>query len=116
MHAHPQVYADLAGIDWITPRVEFHEYLRRLLQHGDGCKLAERLMFGSDQVAWPEAIGMAIAGIESADFLTEEQKRDISAATRLAFCALSPRFASSGQMRNGERAILGHGLQTTEES
>jgi hypothetical protein len=26
---------------------------------------------------WPEGIGMAIAGIESASFLTEEQKRDI---------------------------------------
>ena len=68
MHAHPQVYADLAGIDWIIPRAEFHDYLRRLLQHGDTCKLAKRLMFGSDQVVWPEAIGMAIAGIESADF------------------------------------------------
>ncbi len=36
-----------------------------------------RIMFGSDQMAWPEAIGMAIDGIESAEFLTEEQKRDI---------------------------------------
>jgi predicted TIM-barrel fold metal-dependent hydrolase len=26
---------------------------------------------------WPEGIGMAIEGIESASFLTEEQKRDI---------------------------------------
>jgi uncharacterized protein len=34
-------------------------------------------MFGSDQMVWPEAIGMAIEGIQSANFLTEEQKRDI---------------------------------------
>ena len=34
-------------------------------------------MFGSDQMVWPEAIGLAIEGIESADFLTAEQKRDI---------------------------------------
>jgi len=34
-------------------------------------------MFGSDQMIWPEAIEMAIAGIESARFLTSEQKRDI---------------------------------------
>ena len=34
-------------------------------------------MFGSDQMVWPEAIGLAIVGIESADFLTEAQKRDI---------------------------------------
>jgi hypothetical protein len=34
-------------------------------------------MFGSDQMVWPEAIGMAIEGIQSANFLTEEQKLDI---------------------------------------
>ena len=28
--------------------------------------LGKRLMFGSDQMAWPEAIGLAIEGIESA--------------------------------------------------
>ncbi len=39
--------------------------------------LGERLMFGSDQMAWPETIGMAIEAIESAEFLTAEQKRDV---------------------------------------
>jgi len=34
-------------------------------------------MFGSDQMWWPETIGMAIKAIESAEFLTAEQKRDI---------------------------------------
>jgi predicted TIM-barrel fold metal-dependent hydrolase len=34
-------------------------------------------MFGSDQMVWPEAIGMAIEGIESAKFLSKEEKRDI---------------------------------------
>jgi hypothetical protein len=28
-------------------------------------------------MVWPEGVGMAIEGIESAPFLTEEQKRDI---------------------------------------
>jgi len=73
MHMYPQVYADLAAIDWIRPREEFHEYLRALVRAGFG----KRLMFGSDQMVWPEGIGMAIEGIESASFLTEEQKRDI---------------------------------------
>ncbi|SRR5216683_1720177 len=85
-----RVPPDLAGIDWIIPHAEFHEYLRRLLQHGDGCKLAKRLMFGSDQVVWPEAIGMAIAGIESADFVTEEQKRDIFCRNAARFLRLEP--------------------------
>jgi predicted TIM-barrel fold metal-dependent hydrolase len=73
MAVYPQVYADLAVIDWIIPREEFHEYLRGLLRAG----LGKRLMFGSDQMVWPEAIGMAIEGIESAQFLSQEQKRDI---------------------------------------
>lgn len=73
MSVYPQVYADLATINWIIPREEFHEYLRSLVRAG----FEERLMFGSDQMEWPEAIGMAIEGIESATFLSEEQKRDI---------------------------------------
>lgn len=73
MHMYPQVYADLAAIDWLRPREEFHEYLRALVRAGFG----KRLMFGSDQMVWPEGIGLAIEGIESASFLTEEQKRDI---------------------------------------
>jgi uncharacterized protein len=73
MHMYPQVYADLGAIDWLRPREEFHEYLRALMRAG----LGKRLMFGSDQMVWPEGIGLAIEGIESASFLTEEQKRDI---------------------------------------
>jgi len=73
MHMYPQVYADLGAIDWLRPREEFHEYLRALVRAG----FVKRLMFGSDQMVWPEGIGMAIEGIESASFLTEEQKRDI---------------------------------------
>ena len=73
MHMYPQVYADLGVLDWARPREEFHEYLRTLVRSGFG----KRLMFGSDQMVWPEAIGMAVEGVESATFLTEEQKRDI---------------------------------------
>lgn len=73
MHMYPQLYADLAAIDWLRPREEFHEYLQALVRSG----LGKRLLFGSDQMVWPEGIGMAIDGIESASFLTQEQKRDI---------------------------------------
>lgn len=71
--AHPQVYVDVAVINWALPRKEFHSYLQRLVQAGFG----KRIMFGSDQMVWPETIGMAVAGISSATFLTAEQKRDI---------------------------------------
>ena len=71
--AHPQVYVDVAVINWALPRKEFHAYLQRLVNAGFG----ERIMFGSDQMVWPETIGMAVEGISSATFLSEEQQRDI---------------------------------------
>jgi predicted TIM-barrel fold metal-dependent hydrolase len=73
MSVYPQVYADLATINWIIPGEEFHEFLKDLIRAGFG----KRLMFGSDQMIWPESIGMAIEGIESAKVLTKEEKRDI---------------------------------------
>lgn len=73
LYAHPQVYVDIAVINWILPRAAFHSYLRRLVEAGFG----KRIMYGSDQMMWPEAIGRSIEAVESADFLTTEQKRDI---------------------------------------
>jgi predicted TIM-barrel fold metal-dependent hydrolase len=73
LYAHPQVYVDIGVIDWYRPRSEFHTYLKRLIDAGFG----KRVMFGSDQMIWPDAIGRAVAAVESASFLTLEQKRDI---------------------------------------
>ena len=73
LYAHPRVYVDIAVIDWVLPRAEFHAYLRRLVEAGFG----KRIMFGSDQMMWPQAFEKAIESVESAPFLTDEQKRDI---------------------------------------
>ncbi|TVZ60196.1 hypothetical protein NA63_2746 [Flavobacteriaceae bacterium MAR_2010_105] len=73
MYQYPQLYGDLSTITWIIPRSAFYDYLKRLIEAG----LGKRLMFGSDQMRWPEMIGEAIEAIEEADFLTNEQKRDI---------------------------------------
>ena len=71
--SYPQVYLDVAGINWSLPRAEFHAYLKALVDAGFG----KRIMFGSDQMVWPDAIALAIDGIDTADFLSPEQKRDI---------------------------------------
>ncbi len=73
MTTYPQVYADLGVLDWAYPRDVFYEYLQRLVRRG----LGSQIMFGSDQMVWPEMIGRAIATVESAPGLTESQKRDI---------------------------------------
>jgi uncharacterized protein len=73
LYSHPQLYVDVAGNNWQLPIKEFHDHLRRLVEAGYG----KRILFGSDQMVWPQAIGVAIESIESAAFLTKEQKRDI---------------------------------------
>ena len=73
LFSYPQVYVDVAQNDWGFPRQHFHSQLRRLVDAGFG----KRILFGSDQMVWPQTIGLAIDTIQSADFLTAEQKRDI---------------------------------------
>lgn len=71
--AHPQVYVDVGVIDWGIPREEFHFYLRRIV----GAGYEKRVMYGSDEMIWPSKIEESLEAIESAEFLSEEQKRDI---------------------------------------
>lgn len=73
MYQYPQLHGDLSTITWVIPRTAFYQYLEALVDAG----LGKRLMFGSDQMRWPEMIGKGIEAIEEADFLTAEQKRDI---------------------------------------
>jgi uncharacterized protein len=86
MSIYPQVYADLGSIDWALPRPAFHAYLNTLVQSGFGT----RVMFGSDQMYWPEAIGLAVEGIDSAAFLSPSEKRDIFYDNAARFLQLQP--------------------------
>lgn len=54
------------------PRPVAYRYIKGLIDNG----LGKRLMYGSDQMIWPEIIGETIEAIEIADFRTEEQKRE----------------------------------------
>jgi len=85
LYAHPQVYVDVAVINWVLPRAEFHRYLRRIVEAGFG----DRVMYGSDQMVWPQSIGKSIEAIRSAPFLSEEQKRDILYNNDARFLGLS---------------------------
>jgi len=57
-------------------------------------------MFGSDQMVWPEAIGMAVDAVKSANFLTPEQRSDILYHNAARFFRLepTPHFAPPGAM------------------
>jgi predicted TIM-barrel fold metal-dependent hydrolase len=86
MYQYPQLHADLSTISWVIPRVAFYDYLEAFMRAG----LGKRLMFGSDQMRWPEKIGEGIEAIERAPFLTEDQKRDILYRNAVRFLRLRP--------------------------
>ena len=86
LFAHPQLHVDTGIIVYAYRRSDFHAYLKRLVDAG----FAKRIMFGSDQMIWPHAIGAAVDGIESAPFLTPEQKRDILYNNAARFLRLTP--------------------------
>jgi predicted TIM-barrel fold metal-dependent hydrolase len=83
---YPQVYTDLGSIDWALPRAEFHAYLGALVRAG----LGKRVLFGSDQMYWPDAIGMAVDAVDAASFLTPAEKRDIFHDNAVRFLRLEP--------------------------
>jgi predicted TIM-barrel fold metal-dependent hydrolase len=96
MHSYPSLYVEIGVIDWTRPRDDFHGFLRGLVKAG----LGRRVMFGSDQMVWPEAIEMAAARIREADYLTPRQRRDILHDNAARFLRLMPatRVAPEGAM------------------
>lgn len=86
MFTHPNLYVDVAMNDWANPRAQFYDDLKRLVHAG----FEKRIMFGSDQMYWPDSIGEAIRSINAAPFLTSVQKRDILYNNAARFLELSP--------------------------
>jgi predicted TIM-barrel fold metal-dependent hydrolase len=82
---YPQVYVDIGLVSWGIPREEFYDYLQALVRAGFG----DRIMFGSDQMAWPDAIDLAVETVKSAGFLSDAQKRAILYDNAARFLRLS---------------------------
>jgi predicted TIM-barrel fold metal-dependent hydrolase len=73
LYAHPQVHVDVGVIVYTQPRAAFYRYLERIVEAG----FESRILFGSDQMVWPETIERAVKVIEEAPFLSPKQKRAI---------------------------------------
>jgi hypothetical protein len=84
LYAHPNVYVDLAALQWpfVVPRVAYYRYLQALVEAG----FAKRIMFGSD---FPNQVAPGIDAILSADFLSGEQKADILCNNAATFLRLN---------------------------
>jgi predicted TIM-barrel fold metal-dependent hydrolase len=86
LYAHPQVHVDVGVIVYTQPRAAFYRYLERIVEAG----FESRIMFGSDQMVWPETIERAVRVIEEAPFLSRSQKRAILYDNAARFLRLTP--------------------------
>ena len=74
MTMYAQVYVDIGALSW-TPIAG--DMLEPFLREAKRRRLLGRVMFGSDQMRWPEAIALAIDRVNRLDFLTVEEKQAI---------------------------------------
>ena len=94
MGMYHQVYMDVGTI-WLLGslnRAAIDDWFREMLSHD----LGKRIMFGTDQMQWPDTIGVAIEVIDSVKFLTEEQRRDIFYNNAARFLRLAPSAGRAG--------------------
>ena len=86
LYAHPQVHVDVGVIVYTQPRAAFYRYLQRIVEAG----FESRILFGSDQMVWPETLERAVRVIEEAPFLSAAQKRAILYDNAAHFLRLTP--------------------------
>lgn len=87
MHMYPELYVDIAVANWVEPFMQraLKAFLTEAIERGYG----DRILYGSDQMVWPSAIAMSIDHVKNADYLTDEQKRDILFENAVRFLGLS---------------------------
>jgi uncharacterized protein len=83
---YKQVYVDIAVVDWVDPVNEFYNYLKALIDAG----FENRIMYGSDQGVWEDAIPLSIKNVENAPFLSEREKDDIFYNNAVRFFNFDP--------------------------
>jgi predicted TIM-barrel fold metal-dependent hydrolase len=86
MTMYPHIYVDIGALSW-TPIAG--DLLEPFLREAKRRRLLDRVMFGSDQMRWPEAIALAIDRVNLLDFLTVEEKQGIFYDNAARFLRLS---------------------------
>ena len=93
---YPQLYVEISGPNWWAGDA-FHADLKDLVDAGFG----KRILFGSDGMAWPGIFDFTVAQIKEADYLTDEQKRDILFNNAVRFLKLDPEEARARAIPSG---------------
>ena len=90
MLQYSQLYTDLGAILWAHEQPK--DYARQFLIKAKKYGLIDRVMFGSDQMVWPQGIGKSIKQLDSYEFLTEEDKRKIFYSNAVKFLNLEDKL------------------------
>ena len=75
MDGYPNLYADLGVELWLHPLTK--DYGTRFLKSAKEYGFLDRVLFGSDQMVWPEAISSSIDFLNAMNFLTNDEKEMI---------------------------------------
>jgi uncharacterized protein len=75
MDGYPNLYADLGVELWLHPLTK--DYGTRFLKSAKEYGFLDRVLFGSDQMVWPEAINSSIDFLNAMNFLTKDEKEMI---------------------------------------
>lgn len=86
MYAHPQVYAEIGILAGVYPDQDFYPYLKGLIDAG----FEDRILYGSDQMVWPDLVGVGIERVRNAPVLTPAQKRKILYGNASRFLRIDP--------------------------
>jgi len=71
--AYENVYLDTSVVNWIVGK----ELFNRMLQEAVDTVGSDRILFGSDQMVWPQMITPAVESIRGAPFLLDQDKKNI---------------------------------------
>ena len=94
MAAHPQVYAEFGFLTVAYRDSDVWPFLKAFVDAG----FEDRILYGTDQMVWPEAIEVGVERVRSAPVLTRRQKRKFLYENAARFLRIDP--ADTGILRS----------------
>lgn len=98
MQMYPQVYAEI-GVLGHVPQHRDMETMQNFLRDAKKMGYLDRVMFGSDQMVWPDAITDSINWVQQMDFLTVKEKQMIFYDNAAKFLELEPKIIAEHHNR-----------------
>lgn len=102
MQMYPHIYAEV-GVLGHVPQHRDMETMQNFLKDVKKMGYLDRVMFGSDQMVWPDAITDSISWVQQMDFLTVKEKQMIFYDNAAKFLELEPKLIEEHHQRYKEK-------------